>query len=326
MFFMEKFSKTEYPSDKNRRDNIESFTREYFPEKDKEMIRAGLRKLAAYLESLTPKELPEIVLFPDTSARPLSYAVRPLIREVYRKKGAEEPHTAFMISRSAAPFDSANYFEDMMYGDEWREEWKKSLEEDKEYIDPDKYEKYKDAKSLERIDKARDLIVERAREIKEKFRLGDNAKILIVDDYSRVERTTFRELARALHAVSPGVEITAFTFLSGIRMWEPEEGEPKRERMLGNEVEGIKEIVIGMTDPLCKQYGNPPIYYTPGFRYRAPDDPIFGGSKWAEVGIGVKKDEESVHVTKSPEAESRRMRELRSDMTMVGREIAAELR
>lgn len=50
---------------------------------DVAVIERGLTSLAHYFKTLTPETFPQIIIFPDTTARPLWYAVRPLIKQQY---------------------------------------------------------------------------------------------------------------------------------------------------------------------------------------------------------------------------------------------------
>lgn len=63
-----------------------------------EAVRIGIQRLAKTLEEIreTSGQLPTVILFPETSSRPLSYAIQPLINQLYAQAGQAKPQQQFV--------------------------------------------------------------------------------------------------------------------------------------------------------------------------------------------------------------------------------------
>lgn len=62
----------------------ESFSfSEILSDYEKKFIKKALRPLGHWLSTRTKEELPRTVLFPETSSRPLLYAVDPILKTIY---------------------------------------------------------------------------------------------------------------------------------------------------------------------------------------------------------------------------------------------------
>jgi len=72
----------------------EKIFEKYLSPMDKEVLLTGLSKLKKILE--TAQELPKAVVFLETSARPLFYAIAPLLDLIYKKRGQPKPQIAFI--------------------------------------------------------------------------------------------------------------------------------------------------------------------------------------------------------------------------------------
>lgn len=64
---------------------------------DREVLENGLEKLGLIFTRMKfQKKLPTIILFPETSARPLVYAVKPVLDEIYTRAGQKHPEYQFI--------------------------------------------------------------------------------------------------------------------------------------------------------------------------------------------------------------------------------------
>lgn len=70
------------------------FTNEY----QREALRRGLQRLAVFVDKILAERggLPTVLAFPETSGRPLSAAVEPLLRKAYKENGQELPVRSFV--------------------------------------------------------------------------------------------------------------------------------------------------------------------------------------------------------------------------------------
>ncbi|OIO52465.1 hypothetical protein COY93_02645 [Candidatus Uhrbacteria bacterium CG_4_10_14_0_8_um_filter_58_22] len=84
----------------------------YLPIEDRVVIRRGLSRLFEYFESLDSEKLPEMVVFPDTAARVLFYAVGPVLKRVYKQRGAKRPDFRFFghLERLQSRIDRRAWF------------------------------------------------------------------------------------------------------------------------------------------------------------------------------------------------------------------------
>ncbi len=76
-------------------------------EKAKEAITAGILQLNRTLEEInrTKGSLPGTIIYPETTTRPLSYAVEPLLKEIYSKHQQELPQRVFVKTFSEHQMD-----------------------------------------------------------------------------------------------------------------------------------------------------------------------------------------------------------------------------
>lgn len=66
---------------------------------DREVLENGLEKLALIFTRMKlQKKLPTIILFPETSARPLVYAVKPVLDGIYARAGQKLPEYQFIAT------------------------------------------------------------------------------------------------------------------------------------------------------------------------------------------------------------------------------------
>ena len=76
---------------------------------ERQILEKGVKKLYAELNKLPPDTLPQIILIPDTGARPLVYAIKPIINKIYTNKGQPQPNITFIVENKQNRLDrSAN--------------------------------------------------------------------------------------------------------------------------------------------------------------------------------------------------------------------------
>lgn len=99
-------------------------------EDDRKVLEFGLHELENLLSKKETKELPSTIVLMDISARPLYYAIKPIIENVYRDK-KERPQYYFLSAVRDAEIVKLNTYED-----------EKDLEEITEGVYEEKIEKF----------------------------------------------------------------------------------------------------------------------------------------------------------------------------------------
>ncbi|MBP7133640.1 hypothetical protein KBA73_00310 [Patescibacteria group bacterium] len=84
------------PSEKAKARKEKRILERLLSEDDREVLENGLRKLRTLFEKWPTKTLPTTILFPETAARPLVYAVKPLLDTLYQQKGIQPPEYQFV--------------------------------------------------------------------------------------------------------------------------------------------------------------------------------------------------------------------------------------
>lgn len=74
--------------------------KDYLSIQDKKVLQRGLEKLWEMFELSNAKDLPTDIVFPEAAARPLFYAVKPVIDLIYTKKGQPLPKFHFIAVHS----------------------------------------------------------------------------------------------------------------------------------------------------------------------------------------------------------------------------------
>ncbi|MFH1712359.1 MAG: hypothetical protein ABH846_03955 [Patescibacteria group bacterium] len=143
---------------------------------DREVLERGLNKLAEILKDKADEDLPKVFIFPDTSARPLVYAVKPVINELYEQRGLPKPDFQFF----------AVYRQDELYYEATREEYDKTLEEN----------------------------TARLKEIKKNAKLDSGDSVLFIEDYLSLGRTSMimDELLEKADYQNKGIRDERFAF------------------------------------------------------------------------------------------------------------------
>jgi hypothetical protein len=96
--------------------------RTYAPEElldkvDKEIITRGLGVLKTMLLETDPASWPTTIMYPDTTARPLVYAVKPLFDLMYTQQGLTPPKHIFINTPNSLDKDLLKLQEDPITGD-----------------------------------------------------------------------------------------------------------------------------------------------------------------------------------------------------------------
>lgn len=285
---MEKVDLTQRESDKS----VERQLEEIFPKKDREAARAGLIKLAEHLLALPPNELPEIALFPDTSARPLAFAVNPVLKAIYQAKSLKNPPCAFInLSKG-----------DGMYLFKILRRLSTGERKDVDDLSPGLQ------KDVELAHQSRQNVYDRVDELKVATGLRDDSKILIVDDASNT-RKTLSLLNEFITARLPQCRITNFVFFDSPFEDTRTSAWTKEER---TDFDSKHELIIGSTR------------VNQTFAYRDFDN------KDKEGNIGWTKSVEDVHAKPSVNLNSpyfaKLIHRLRQELEKVGKEVAETLK
>jgi hypothetical protein len=247
-------------------------------------IQTGLYKLYELLN--TQEELPDTLIFPETSSRPLVYAVDPIIEEVYSKRGLTKPRTVYVKTPDSMypqvlqqiqvlgedlievegiyyPASFKSYYED--HGFPARD------------VDPREIEDI--------IANEKNILAKRMQEIKS---LGAS-NVLVIDDYATEEQNTIKFIQAELGSIPTHF----FAFKSSIRL----------EAVPENLTAGVHEEEV-----------------TPGFRFK---DNRFDFKRKA---IGVEKIQGETYASKVTNAHPQLKRWLRSRMREIGNEVRGRIK
>lgn len=330
------------PEPHERKEVIESILNK----RDQEVIDRGLAKLYEMLDVTPDHELPSIILFPDTSARPLVYAVKPVISALYKQKGLKEPEYRFVVTHSG-PEELSR-----MFPDEFLEEYQADYLREKEEVleqvlhesnqelteeldrpsvgsqysqDSGSDQRIKELKrsieytqneisnlpkKVEKMVMSWNLLFDRLDEI-----VGQNyeANILVIDDYLS-KGASLGMMNYAILSSRKDVYGKYFVFCATVS---------------GLDTTAQKNISVnyGVStgDAGFKDYG--------GFSYRTLNlgfvEPEVAAAKKQQIFepfIGVRKNIGDKYSSRSPEANKQSMRRLRQEMKARGELLASELR
>ncbi|HOX41793.1 MAG TPA: hypothetical protein PK263_06450, partial [bacterium] len=162
---------------------------------DREIVEKGLIKLQEYFKQQTRENLPQAIVFPETSARPLSYALRPLIRKVYAEKGAGfTPQLVFFNIQTGSTdlYQTYKNLQEML-----GENTPQSIQEQIQDLE----------------EKAKNLYM-RHNQRAAMIAANGIRNVLIVDDYASDDHFTISELRRAFGESDPAVRVDAFAFIA----------------------------------------------------------------------------------------------------------------
>ncbi len=268
-------------------------------EKDEKIVKESLETLLHKLSDIPNEKLPAIVAFLDTTARPMAYAVKPILKKIYRKAQINEPEIQFLTTyrnidqdKTAAGYlFTETFFYEMAEGTLFEEALKKATDECLLMGD--------DEATLKSYSKQiTDHYLTLMARINSLLESAKGSPILIFDDYIS-NMTSYRQIVGVSKAlrVNPG----QITFFSMYGMWSKEHLEktayPDVPIWIGSDAKGTKWS---------------------GFSYRSEPEK----SKY----LGVTKD--SPNIAKrisSEEMDSEKMKELRQIFNNLGEEISQEI-
>jgi hypothetical protein len=129
---------------------------------DKEILEKGVSNMVTQMVKDFDGSLPDAIVLPDTSARPLFYTLQPIFQKLHEARGLSVPRHYMFNSKRPELF--SNDFEQ------------------------------------KRMDRARDLMAERAKEIWNfEAKAESGMRIAIVDEYATADATTAKEIRRAFN-------------------------------------------------------------------------------------------------------------------------------
>lgn len=156
---------------------------------DTSAIEKGTKRLVSYLSS--SKELPTALIFPDTSARPLYWAVRDGVKKEYEKRGLDSPKIVFL--KSTAHFIA-------------------SANKDEISNELDSFRAKKDA----------ELLVAQINRLEQAKILNENSNIMVIDDYLH-KGGAYKYLGAAIKSCLRPGNFLWFTFLASPNAEEEED-------------------------------------------------------------------------------------------------------
>jgi hypothetical protein len=282
---------------------------DYLSKEDIFVLQKGLQKLWEMFTSMDEKDLPSDIIFPEAAARPLFYAVKPLIDTVYIKRGQPKPKFHFLVVHS-----KQRSLEDLQYYQQQLQNLEKTKsDEDEDEISSlqdmiseikTSLQAHNEVREPEQLDIPDELILENEmhlyNRLDEILHTG-NEKVLIIDDMIDKRTTvdligqTFAEL-KSYSENSKQNPLTFFAFYSK----KNQENPLSQEDMV---------VISGLDDTTkdLEQYA--------GFRYR--DDFSFNPNKSAryrkdlEAALGVKKYMGEKYVSPAKNKNPKKMQALR---------------
>lgn len=275
------------------------------PQQDRESIRIGLGVLTKYLSSLDT--LPKVMIFPETTARPLFYAVKPAINELYASRGINPPAFSFFKLVSTIPLyadrDAQNLIDEANRDDD--ERWYED-ETEAEKLDR-KQEEALSVKKAEQIiieaETSRLMMQKRAEEIVRKAQIEAGDSVMIIDDFSSHEETTITEIRKAFKdaQAKKGAEIDvhAFAFLA-------------TENKLDQD-HPLTHVLIGRLDP-NRDPEHTRWAISAGLSYQLRN----------KESIGNKKNYNGLYSFLPPDADRESMSALRSALRQVGEDFVKD--
>ncbi len=166
--------------EKNKGINVISNAESFLPDSDRRIIEKGLRTMADYLTDKNP--FPKVFIFPETGARPLLYAARPVIAHLSGQRHIETPHFVHVNLADRSFF----------------------LVEDKI--------------SLQRRRDSRRALQAQSAELVKWSRLKEGDEVMVIDEYVSDLGVTFTEIDEAMQIAAAGrgissLPVNAFAFI-----------------------------------------------------------------------------------------------------------------
>lgn len=106
--------------------------KDYLSERDRLILEQGFRELWKIFSEMPKDALPRVILFMDTSTRPLASGIKVLIDEIYQQRGVTPPLYRFVFSIRGIP---RNAEEESKYGDLLRKDRARVAERLRDVLD-----------------------------------------------------------------------------------------------------------------------------------------------------------------------------------------------
>jgi hypothetical protein len=294
----------------------------YLNEKDLEVMTRGLDVLKNYFNELTSHELPDTLVFPETSARPLVYLIKPLLEQVYKSKGVPLPSLQFFNIPSGKDFQDYMRLGEATFLENKRSE----IEDEIDYLVEEQYESNSPEEEQE-YGRQIECYEGEISGIEEKYTHFKNSKVLseelmeeiiskskgnlfFVDDYV-YKGSTFELLNEIQRKVESKNNKTVSTQYFSFFDQNPDNG-------LSDKVDRPYFYGSSSKDDGLEQYI--------GFKYRSTPS-TFCPEKGAlykqenERHIGVKRENGEKYVSKSDLAKYADMAEFRRELSQMGNEF-----
>lgn len=271
---------------------------ERLSDNDRKNILQSANNLIDKFTTQYPHELPDVVILPEISARPLFYLLNPVMKALSEKRQIKAPSFAYFQTHKGAELS--------LIDEEGRERSRTSVKDIKKMMnggsDKDSFlQDYLQSEIVareggpERAQKMRSLMKSRADEIKARAAASGitDPNIVIFDDYVTKQHSSIDEVRLAF-----GSDIPAYCLLQDRGVTFPEN----------------LRIFTGIEDP----YGTTEIANSQGFEYRSKH----AGNRHA---IGVEKDENSMYAKGSSARNYSSIKNLRTGLRTIGQQIAQRL-
>lgn len=316
---------------------------------ERDVIILGIKKLNEFLKNIEQKEgsLPSIIIFLETSGRPLAYAVKPLIKKVYEDKNVHLPNIRFCkiftptgkdrkleevsdlmvnlpqkLKKIKAKRSAAIQQYRMLRGGKRRNDVGENLSMNIQKMTQeirnieDFLSEQEEQKKFLTAEKYNEIIQKRVAEI-----LSEQPKgaILVIDDVAATGATLMR-VSEAVHAADSERQVFFFTFLrqSGNIRELPANYESGVSGY-PPEIWENSEDIDNMTREQFINYIAWSDLFFEGFRYRA--------TKNKKERLGVKKDilSKSLYSERVQESDRDAMRALRKEFSDIGTEALLKI-
>jgi len=294
---------------------------------DKKVLEQGLPNIVKAMYKDFGNSLPDAIIFPDTSARPLFYTLNPIFKEISRDKGIPLPRCYFFAARrpsvwlgeyeklraktiadmsdeERSALDPVQLKETIDTNEEM-EGYLRGIQGMEDVIHIRRTLSYDDAGEMRR---ARSTMKTRAEEIltEETKRTQVSPKIAIIDDVASPDSHTVSEIRRAFGMRElPAYVVATYT-------------DPHEDR----ELDG--SITAGYIADLSTDVDD---------RNQSKQNVKFSYAGTDALGVNKFEDEEGAFLrkhailieTENPEELSAEKRQLRSEMSAIGEKIAARI-
>lgn len=303
-------------------------SKDFLRQKDVEILSTGMAKLKDFFTGLPDSKMPSVIIFFDTSARPLCYLLKPLIEQTYTQRGLRLPKIQFAVSYSeiekwTSDAHEFEYFEEELGrlnaeqrgnpGLDLQPEIEviKDIMETKQEAELEMKLGIRSSLSIGALEHEKYTVM--PSRISKIIDSSDNKEVLFVDDYIN-KGGTIENLDSSLSTIIDEVpsladiRVNLFCFYRNNKSLEYEKDHPESRVTIINGLSGGDDYQ--------------------GFLYRdvSAFSPLKKGryQKDKEAMIGVKKEIGKETVVRAPNADHERMALLRKTMRELGERILHE--